>query len=312
MSSTHGEEPGGVRAVWYPLTGFDCQCDALELTCELGRAEISLIVEDELEELFGDYPVKGPADDQLLPTGRHFKLVLESGDTRIPAEDLFKFGDLVVSALRLFRTGFVDAPVCSFRYAGGRGGGHSTPSSAATAWHHGKTYWLADLDWAEFSAHWDAIRARYSSTLDWRGDCVLADPMRRFMLSYDERPVEDIFLDRWIALELLLHPGAKSPKDFFRRMRLALLLSEDGVERKAIFGDLAKLADVRARIVHRGHRMHYKEDALGLLTEYLRRALVVYSEIADSTGRQELHEINNALDDRILRGALGLPMDLNI
>lgn len=58
--------------------------------------------------------------------------------------------------------------------------------------------------------------------------------------------------------------------------------------------------------------MHYKEDALGLLTEYLRRALVVYSEIADSTGRQELHEINNALDDRILRGALGLPMDLNI
>lgn len=312
MRAAEGNGPSGVRAVWYPLTGFECPRESLELPCELGNAEISLIARSELEEMFREYPVKGSGDEQLLPAGRHFKLVLESTTTCIPAQDLFEFGDLVVSALRLFRNGFVDAPVCSFRYAGGDGGGHSTPSRAATAWHQRKTYQLTAPDWDRFVVHWNAIRARYSSTLDWRGDCVLTAPMRRFILSYDERPFEDIFLDRWMALEMLLHPGAKSPKDFFRRLRLALLLSEDAAERQRIFLKLAELADVRGKIVHRGHRMHYADDTLGQLTEYLRRALVVYSEIADSTGRQELHEINNALDDRILLGALDLPLSRNI
>jgi len=308
MSSGRERKTGLARATWYPLPGFDCELDSFELPHDSGGVTISVIKPEELRHLFSDYPVKGPADDQCLPKGRYFKLVYEG--TGLSPEALLALGDLVVAALRLFKNGYVDAPVCSFSYEGGYGGGHSTPSRAATAWDQGISYCLAAEEVPAFASHWDAIRALYFSTLDWRGGCVLSAPMRRFMLSYDERPPEDIYLDRWMALEMLLDPGAKTPRDFFRRVRLSLLISGEPLERKRIYLDLAELADVRGGIVHRGQRMHFIDEALERLTEYVRRALVGYAAFAASTGRSELHGINNMLDDQILLGILDLPLNV--
>ncbi|MBU0596067.1 hypothetical protein KJ567_05235, partial [Candidatus Bipolaricaulota bacterium] len=146
----------------------------------------------------------------------------------------------------------------------------------------------------------------YPKLMDIHSTRPLSSAMRRFTLSYDDRPGEDAFLDRWMALEMLPDPGGHKPKYLFRGFRLALVIEEDIRRRREIVEQMRTLANVRGEVVHGGARLHFMSEHLDDLTRYLRCALLSYAKLPHSSDYDEIAPLNDMLDGHLKKHLLKL------
>ena len=273
------------------LLGFDSEVEEINLKEGLRIRRVS---EDEIVELWRRSSwFRGLAEFSgfgLLPLKYVLELFTEalklSGDEEyiMELESDLEF-DKVISALRLFKKGWVDYPFIIQKAS-------PTLSSETSYYMKGSkrtvhtnlpfriSYKLSKEETEDLSEFYRRIHNKI--------DCSEI-PLRRFNETYTRRSIEDKLVDYMISFESLYLTGEEKMEMAYKLAhRVSLLLSTEKEKRKQIFQEMKKAYSLRSDIVHgrkvKKIRIANKEyslsDFVQKIEEHLRLSIRLFLEIS--------------------------------
>ncbi len=192
--------------------------------------------------------------------------------------------DIVISALRLFKRGWVDFPFIIQKAS------PSLSSATRYSMHSSKRTVHANLPWGisynlskEEAEDLNEFYRRFQDKID----CAKI-PLRRFNETFSRVSLEDKLVDYMISFESLYLSG-ENPSEMAYKLahRASLFLSTEKEKRKQIFQEMKKAYSLRSNIVH-GRKVktimiadkeYTLSDFVQIIEEHLRSSLRLFLEI---------------------------------